>query len=134
MKQCELAADRAQELLEQISDWGNVTVIIIHGGSVFEFKGPFPKGSVAEGYYNLKGAGEGEGAAAGFEGHLKLDKIATISLQEKPHRGKDSYSLVFINQKEETVFKIFLGREADGEIIASQLATFRQLQNSAVTA
>ena len=77
-QQTVIHGDKAQQLLESIAEWGNVTTIIIHAGSVFEFKGPFPRGSNAEGYYNLKGAGTG--AAAGFEGHLKLADIRDVSL------------------------------------------------------
>ncbi|NRB42903.1 MAG: heme utilization cystosolic carrier protein HutX [Pseudomonadales bacterium] len=121
-----IPGELALDLLEKIPSWGNVTTIIIHAGSVFEFKGPFPTGTNAEGYYNLKGVGES--AAAGFEGHLKISGIRDVALQEKQHRGRDSYSFVFTNNKDELVFKIFLGREDDGQVIASQLAAFQQLQ------
>ena len=64
-----MPGQNAQQLLEQISDWGSMTTIIIHGGSVFEFTGAFPKATVAEGFYNLKADGNG------FQGHLNLQKI-----------------------------------------------------------
>ena len=118
---------QAKELLEAISEWGNVTTIILHGGCVFEFKGPFPVGTEAEGYYNLKGAGEG--AAAGFEGHLNLSKVKEITFQEKQHRRRDSYALVFVDENEQAIFKIFLGREADGSVIEAQLDAFNSLKS-----
>lgn len=40
--------DQAQGLLEILSRWGPLTTIVFSGGSVFEFKGAFPEGSVAE--------------------------------------------------------------------------------------
>ena len=118
---------KAQSVLEQISEWGNVTTIILHGGSVFEFKGPFPKGTVAEGFYNLKGAGQG--AAAGFEGHLNLASVVRIDFQEKQHRGRDSYALQFNDKDGKSIFKIFLGRDENGEIIQSQLEAFQALKD-----
>jgi putative heme utilization carrier protein HutX len=129
MAEQQLSGDQAQQVLEAVSDWGNVTTIILHAGSVFEFKGPFPKGSVAEGFYNLKGAGTG--AAAGFEGHLGLSKVDHIAFQEKQHRGRDSYALVFNSASNECIFKIFLGRDENGEIIASQLEAFQALKAEA---
>ena len=45
---------QAEALLKTISTWQNTTTIILHGGSVFEFKGVFPKGEMAHGFYNLK--------------------------------------------------------------------------------
>lgn len=125
MATAHIAGIHAQEILQKLSQWGNVTTIILVGGSVFEFKGPFPTGTVAEGYYNLKG--EGKGAAAGFEGHLNLKLVEAIHFQEKQHRGRDSYALVFSDAASKPIFKVFLGREDSGEIISHQLAAFRHL-------
>lgn len=111
----------AQQLLEKISDWGSMTTIIIHGGSVFEFTGAFPKGSVAEGFYNLQASG------SGFHGHLNLQKVAQISFQTKPHRGRESYAFVFENVEGEVMFKVFLGRDAQGELLSAQREQFYQL-------
>ncbi len=36
---------QARMLLEEIADWEWVTTIVLHAGSVFEFKGPFPTGT-----------------------------------------------------------------------------------------
>ena len=110
-------------LLEEISQWQNTTTIILHGGSVFEFKGRFPQGSVAQGYYNLKGEN-------GFEGHLNIESIAKINLISKQHRGRDSHAFEFINKKQETVFKIFLGRDEQGHLLAEQVATFERIQST----
>ncbi|MAL48511.1 MULTISPECIES: heme utilization cystosolic carrier protein HutX [unclassified Methylophaga] len=116
-----MPGQNAQQLLEQISDWGSMTTIIIHGGSVFEFTGAFPKATVAEGFYNLKADGNG------FQGHLNLQKIERISFQAKPHRGRESYAFVFEDANDEVIFKVFLGRDEQGELIASQREKFYQL-------
>ncbi len=114
----------AVSLCEELADWGKVTVIIIHAGSVFEFKGPFPKGSVAHGFYNLSNNG------LGFEGHLNLEKVESIELQSKLHRGRPSYAFLFKTEKE-VMFKVFLGRDEKGEILPEQLEKFLTLQNNA---
>ncbi len=115
---------QAQSLLEEIASWSWVTTIIIHGGSVFEFKGPFPSGSNAEGFYNL------EGDMPGFHGHLNLNRISHITFQDKAHRGKESYAFVFENEKNDVIFKVFLGRTDDGELISEQVERFKQLQSN----
>lgn len=112
----------AKALLEEIANWGPVTTIVLHGGSVFEFKGPFPSGSESQGFYNL--AGE----TPGFHGHLNLERVSHIRFQDQPHRGRESYAFVFENDDNEVIFKIFLGREQSGELIASQKQRFKQLQ------
>lgn len=113
-----------ESLLTELPEWGKVTVIIIHAGSVFEFKGSFPQGFKAHGYYNLDSQGDG------FEGHLNVDKIATVELQSKLHRGRPSYAFVFKTEKE-AMFKVFLGRDANGEILPEQLEKFNALAASA---
>ncbi len=118
-----LPGEMALNLLQTISDWGNTTTIILHGGCVFEFKGPFPKGSMGEGFYNLKGE-------TGFEGHLNLDKVSSIKLVSRPHRGRESHSFVFLNENEETMFKIFLGRDPQGELLTHQLESFNHIKKA----
>lgn len=121
-----LQGTEALALLQQISLWGNTTTIVLHGGCVFEFKGDFPTGDIAEGFYNLKGT-------TGFEGHLNLDAIKTIQFQSKNHRGRESHALVFTDKNSDAIFKIFLGRDANGELLQHQLEKFEQLRNAAIT-
>lgn len=116
-----IPGELAEDLLKDISTWGNVTTIVIHLGSVFEFKGPFPKGSEGFGFYNL------EGPTPGFHGHLKLDAVDHIAFQTKPHRGRESYALVFNDKDRQTIFKVFLGRDEQGELLSHQKAKFDQL-------
>lgn len=118
--------ERAEELLRELATWGNTTTIVVHGGSVFEFKGPFPAGSMAEGYYNL------HGPVPGFHGHLRLDRIARVRFQEKTHRGRASYAFCFDTDQSETVFKVFLGRDEAGHLIPEQLAAYEKLKGRAL--
>lgn len=109
---------QSELLLKEISDWGNVTTIVFSGGSVFEFKGEFPEGKSDFGFYNL------HGPTPGLHGHLKLDNVDHISFQTKPHRGRESYALVFNDSNNDVIFKIFLGRDANGELLSNQKAMF----------
>lgn len=117
-----MPGELAQQLLEQLAEWGVMTTIVIHAGSVFEFKGPFPKGWVGEGFYNL------EGSATGFHGHLNLQKIQHIRFQDTPHRGRESYAFVFENAEGEAIFKVFLGRDDKGELLEQQKQQFLAMQ------
>ncbi|AVV83504.1 heme iron utilization protein HmuX [Shewanella putrefaciens] len=68
-------------LLQMLPEWGNLTTIVMLSGSVFEFKGDFPQGKYAHGYYNLYSKGDG------LHGHLKLDTMRGIALISRPFRG-----------------------------------------------
>lgn len=117
-----LPGEQAEALLRELATWGNTTTIILHGGSVFEFKGAFPKGSIGHGYYNLTGP------LPGFHGHINLNKIHHINFQEKPHRGQISYAFNFQDKDDSNIFKVFLGRHEDGTLITDQLTRFKQIQ------
>jgi putative heme utilization carrier protein HutX len=117
-----LAAQHAEALLMALSTWGNTTTIVIHKGCVFEFKGPFPKGAVAEGYYNLAGQ------LPGFHGHIKLNAIQYVRFQDKPHRGRESYAFDFQDKDGSCIFKVFLGRDGAGELLPEQVETFKHIQ------
>ncbi|CAH0990602.1 Intracellular heme transport protein HutX [Sinobacterium norvegicum] len=119
--QKKMPAEQAMPLLQMFSQWENTTTIILHGGSVFEFKGVFPPGEMAHGFYNLK-------AGTGFEGHLNLAKVAAISFQSKDHRGQESHAFVFENKDGECVFKVFLGRDAAGVLHAEQKTAYLDMK------
>ncbi|WP_199911683.1 heme utilization cystosolic carrier protein HutX [Dongshaea marina] len=117
-----LSGAMAQGLMELLSSWGNTTTIVILQGCVFEFKGIFPEGSVGHGYFNLSGG------IPGLSGHIRLEAIARIGFQDRPHRGKSSYAFVFEDSDGKAIFKVFLGRDERGEIHSGQLEAFNKIR------
>ncbi|MDO6612054.1 heme utilization cystosolic carrier protein HutX [Shewanella sp. 1_MG-2023] len=115
-------------LLTSLPEWGNMTTIISVSGSIFEFKGSFPKGKYAHGYYNLITKGEG------LHGHLKLDDISAIALISKPFRGTESHSINFFGAQGEVVFKVYLGRDKKRVLLSSQVERFQALKGSVTAA
>lgn len=117
-----LPADLVIPLLCELPKLGSTTTVILHGSCVFEFTGIFPAGELGEGYYNLNGA------EPGFHGHLRLEAMSRVRFQDRPHRGRASYAFVFENDEGECLFKVFIGREKNGELIQSQLTFFQQIR------
>lgn len=118
------AAERAEEILTTISQWGEFTTIIEKEGSIFEIKAPFPSGMVGRGYYNLNMKGD-EGA---LHGHLKLDNLAKIAFVSLPFRGKESYNIAFIADNGQTIFKVYLGRDEQRQLFPEQVEKFKNFQ------
>lgn len=114
----------AEPLLRELACWRDTTTVILHGGCVFEFKGVFPPGEIAHGFYNL------EGPTPGFHGHLRLSAIARVGFQDKPHRGRSSYAFTFDDADGGNLFKVFLGRDATGEVFPEQLAAFNRIRSN----
>lgn len=111
-------------LLQVLPGWGDMTTIVFNSGCVFEFKGPFPAGEEGDDFFNL------DGPVPGLHGHLRLAAMDRVRFQDRPHRGRDSYAFVFENAQGQTVFKVFLGRDEQGEIIASQMAAFITIRDA----
>ncbi len=115
-------------LLASLPEWGNMTTIVSVSGSIFEFKGAFPKGKYAHGYYNLITKGDG------LHGHLKLDDISAIALISKPFRGTESHSINFFGAAGEVVFKVYLGRDKKRVLLPEQVTRFKALKAELQTA
>ena len=107
--------------MDDIADWGDVTVIVHTEDGIMEFGGPVPKGQVARGYFNLMGR-------TGFHGHLRFERCAGIAFIERPFMSRASALLVFLNRDGGIMFKIFVGRDEKGELKADQLEKFRALR------
>lgn len=117
-------AERAEEILQAISQWGTFTTIIEKEGSIFEIKDRFPSGFIGRGYYNLNMKGE-EGA---LHGHIKMDTLAQIAFISIPFRGKESYNIAFIATNGETIFKVYLGRDEQRQLFPHQVELFKAFQ------
>ncbi|MEM9635031.1 MAG: heme utilization cystosolic carrier protein HutX [Pseudomonadota bacterium] len=115
--------DCFENVITNITDWGKVTAIANTGDMIFEVEGSFPKGTFGHGYYNLK---KTEG---GFSGHIKADACNAVFFLQRPFFSKQTASVNFMNGDGNCYLKIFLGRDADGEIKSDQLEKFNDLAN-----
>jgi putative heme utilization carrier protein HutX len=107
-------------LLEQLADWGELLLIIHSADGVFECRGPIEKGSVGAGYYNL-------GHGSPISGHLRYERCREIYCIRRSFHKKETASIQFFNHEGGCMFKIFLGREADGSLRQDQLTRFEAL-------
>jgi len=119
-----LPLDQKDNLLNELPSWGPMTTIVSVCGSIFEFKGSFPKVKYAQGYYNLRTKGEG------LHGHLLLDDISAIALLSRPFRGQESHAVNFFSAKGTLIFKIYLGRDNKRVLLPEQVRRFKALRRS----
>ena len=106
--------------MDDITKWGDVTLIIHTDDGIMEFTGPVPNGQVGRGYYNLMGS-------TGFHGHIRHERCAGLAFVERPFMGRLSALIVFFNTDGGIMFKIFVGRDEAHELKGDQLAAFRSL-------
>ncbi|HWV44050.1 heme utilization cystosolic carrier protein HutX [Pseudorhodoplanes sp.] len=111
---------RFVDVMGDVAQWGDVTLIVHTDDGIMEFGGPIPAGQVSRGYYNVPGT-------TGFHGHLRHDRCTQIAFVERPFMGRNSASILFFNPEGHVMFKIFVGRDANRELKADQLERFRSL-------
>jgi heme iron utilization protein len=106
--------------MQDIAEWGEVTLIVHTDDAIFEFTGSIPAGEIGRGYFNLM-------PPKGLHGHLRHERCAAVAFVERPFMGKTSAFVAFVNSDGGIMFKVFVGRDAARALRADQLARFRQL-------
>jgi heme iron utilization protein len=106
--------------MQDIAEWGEVTLIVHTDDAIFEFTGAIPAGEIGRGYFNLM-------QPKGLHGHLRYERCGGIAFVERPFMGKQSAFAAFLNVDGGIMFKVFVGRDETRALRADQLARFKAL-------
>jgi hypothetical protein len=115
-----------EAVLSALTEWGEVLFIVHTPDIVLECAGKVPPGSTGRGYFNLHGDSP-------IGGHIKADNCAHIAFVSRPFMGRQSCSLQFFNGAGEAMFKIFVRRDKDRNLIADQVGRFEALRGQLAT-
>jgi heme iron utilization protein len=113
-------ADAFVTAMQDIAEWGEVTLIVHTDDGIFENTAPLSPGKLGHGYYNLT-------EPKGLHGHLRHERCVGIAFVERPFMGKPSAFVAFLNVDGGVMFKVFVGRDETRALKADQLARFRAL-------
>jgi heme iron utilization protein len=106
--------------MQDIAQWGEVTLIVHTDDAIFEFTGAIPAGEIGRGYFNLM-------QPKGLHGHFRHERCAAIAFIERPFMGKSSAFIAFLNVDGGIMFKVFVGRDEARALRQDQLDRFRSL-------
>jgi putative heme utilization carrier protein HutX len=106
--------------MQDIAQWGEVTLIVHTDDVIFELTGAIPAGEVGRGYFNLM-------QPKGLHGHLRHERCGGIAFVERPFMGKQSAFVAFLNVDGGIMFKVFVGRDEARTLKADQLVRFKAL-------
>jgi heme iron utilization protein len=106
--------------MQDIAEWGEVTLIVHTDDAIFEFTGAIPAGEIGRGYFNLM-------QPKGLHGHLRHERCGGVAFVERPFMGKQSAFVAFLNVDGGIMFKLFVGRDETRALRADQLARFKAL-------
>lgn len=110
------------EIWNDFISWGEITFVVHTRDGVFECKGTIPPGSFGRGYFNIHGNSP-------ISGHIKADRCRSIYFVDRPFLGKKSCSIQFISCDGDAMFKVFVGRDKERQLNATQLARFAALRS-----
>ena len=112
---------RFEEIMQALTAWGEVLFIVHTPDIVLECAGKVPPGSFGRGYYNMHGDSP-------IGGHLKAENCTHVAFVSRPFMGRPSRSLQFFNGAGEAMFKVFVRRDAERNLLADQLQRFDELR------
>jgi len=112
-----VAAARFDEVWEEIRGWGEVMFLVHGADGVFEIRSALPPGTHGRGYFNIHGD-------VPLGGHLRIDRLSDIVFVDRPFFGRRSLSVQFFGPDGDTMFKIFVARDAARELDPVQTEKF----------
>lgn len=116
-----VSGDRLEAILNAVTEWGSILFIVHTADLVLECEGPLPRGTFGRGYFNLHGDSP-------IGGHIRASRCKEIAFVSRPFMGRESRSIQFFNLDGSAMFKIFVRRDAERNLIADQVARFDALK------
>jgi len=116
-----VGGDRFQDVMADLEAWGEVLFIVHTPDIVLECVGRIPPGTIGRGYFNLHGDSP-------IGGHIRYEACASIAFVSRPFMGRHSCSIQFFNAAGEAMFKIFVRRDAERNLLPEQVALFEALR------
>jgi putative heme utilization carrier protein HutX len=98
----ELASDRFREMMDRLTAFGKVHVIVSNGATTLEAFGEFGRFSTWGEYFNVQ--------TKSLDMHIRHEQIGAVFAVEKPGHmdGVTTLSLQFYDQAGDSAFKVFL--------------------------
>ena len=116
-----IAGEKFEELWAGLTTWGTVLFIVHTEDIVLECEGTLPPGTSSHGYFNIHGDSP-------IGGHIKASNCARIVFVDRAFHGRRSCSVQFLNAAGNAMFKVFVRRDKQRELLAEQVALFEALR------
>jgi putative heme utilization carrier protein HutX len=104
-----------------VTGWGEILFIVNTPDIVLECHGKLVPGTAGHGWFNVHGDSP-------IGGHIKASNCSEICFVDRKFHGRRSMSIQFFNAAGEAMFKIFVRRDAQRELLPDQIARFEALR------
>jgi putative heme utilization carrier protein HutX len=116
-----IEGSRFDEIWSELTGWGEVLFLVHTKDIVAEIEGSLPAGTHGQGYFNIHGDSP-------IGGHIKAANCTEIFLIDRAFHGRRSCSVQFFNGEGESMFKIFVRRDKERNLLTDQLQKFETLK------
>lgn len=115
-------AESFDAIWDELRSWGEILMIVQTPDIIFEVAGTLPEGTEGHGWFNIHGDSP-------IGGHIKKEACVSIAFVDRTFHGRRSLSVWFMNAAGSAMFKIFVRRNAEKELLAHQVARFESLRD-----
>jgi putative heme utilization carrier protein HutX len=113
------------DAMKAIARWGDVTLSVHTPDGVVETTGTVPEARLARGHFNLS-------SRLGPRGRIRAERCGGIAFVERAVMGQATAFVAFLDADGGIMFKVSVGRDAQGALQKEQLAAFRALREAVV--
>jgi putative heme utilization carrier protein HutX len=110
-----------EAVMADMTTWGDVLLIVHTPDIVLECAGRIPPGEFGRGYFNLHGDSP-------IGGHFRAANCKHIAFVMRPFMGRASRSIQFFNAAGEAMFKVFVRRDKERNLLPDQMRRFDDLR------
>ncbi|MFT3952931.1 MAG: heme utilization cystosolic carrier protein HutX [Piscinibacter sp.] len=110
-----------EDVWNDVTGWGEILFIVNTPDIVLECHGKLVPGSSGHGWFNVHGDSP-------IGGHIKASNCSEVCFVDRKFDGRRSMSIEFYNQTGDAMFKIFVRRDAQRELLPEQIARFEALR------
>lgn len=118
-------SERWEPIWKDLTSWGEILMIVHTDDIVLEVEGSLPEGSEGHGWFNIHGDSP-------IGGHIRKERCVSIAFVDRGFHGRRSCSVWFMNADGRAMFKVFVRRDKERNLLEDQTSRFEALRQSIV--
>jgi heme iron utilization protein len=118
-------AQQWERIWTDLSSWGEILMIVHTEDIVLEVEGRLPDGSEGHGWFNIHGDSP-------IGGHIRKERCVSIAFVDRGFHGRRSCSVWFMNADGKAMFKVFVRRDIERNLLDEQVTRFETLRAALV--
>lgn len=118
-------AQQWERIWTDLSSWGEILMIVHTEDIVLEVEGRLPDGSEGHGWFNIHGDSP-------IGGHIRKERCVSIAFVDRVFHGRRSCSVWFMNADGKAMFKVFVRRDMERNLLDEQVKRFETLRAALV--